>query len=288
MTNCELIKNEVALDYSFQPKQLPFREKESYHIINYINNFKNWKDGTNILVYGYPDIGKSHAVKSIIQDYEEKNPNVFVFYINCRSKNASSSIIMEISDILGYKKIKNSQTSELFDKIKKTLSKKNSIFIFDGIENLIDFQILEAICKSLDRKIIMLITELKEFFDNIDERIKSVLNVENIEFKPYDLIETRKIFKQRMDLALYKNIMDNQAFDFLTKKSFETGNIKIGLLILRKACIEAETKSLNKITKSDIQRIIDNNNTESQKFKNHVQNPDIENHGPKKSRHSAS
>ena len=91
-----------------------------------------------------------------------------------------------------------------------------------------------------------------------------------------------------MDLALYKNIMDNQAFDFLTKKSFETGNIKIGLLILRKACIEAETKSLNKITKSDIQRIIDNNNTESQKFKNHVQNPDIENHGPKKSRHSAS
>ena len=97
-------------------------------------------------------------------------------------------------------------------------------------------------------------TNHKEF---LDKNLKSILKVKNVEFKSYNLNETRGVFKQRMDIALYPNVLDSDAFDLITKKSFEMGNIKLGISILRKACIEAELKGLIKVTKVDIQRAID-------------------------------
>lgn len=257
MVESVILKNCIALDYDFQPKQLPFREKQYKQIIKIINSFEYGKK-ENILVYGSSDTEKLHAVKSVLNDYDEKLDHFLTFYINCLSKNNLSSIIMEMCDILDYKKVRNMQINELFGIIKKSLQGRNTLFIFDGIENLRDFQILEMICKEVDKKLIILITDNKQFFDN---NIKSMLKVKNVEFKPYNLKEIKGVFKQRIDFALYPNVLDSDAFDLITKKSFEIGSLKVGLSILRKACIEAEMKGLDKITKLDIQRAINNDNT---------------------------
>ena len=255
MANPHLLKNEIALDYSFQPKQLPFREKQYQEIIRLIKNFESGKNGINILVYGYPDIGKSHAIKSIIQEYEEKRHNAFVVYVNCWSKNISHKIILHICDAIDYYPNSNKKVSKSFDTIKNFFRKKPVIFIFDEIENLEDFEILEMISKSIDKKVVILITDNKQFFDN---NLQSLLKVKDVEFKSYNLNETKGVFKQRIDIVLYPNVLDNDAFDLITKKSFEIGGLKLGLSILRKACTDAEMKCQRKITKMDVQRAIDN------------------------------
>lgn len=254
MAESIIIKNDIALDYDFKPRYLPYLEKQYNQIIKLINIFEDGKDGINILVYGPPDAEKLHVIRSIFYDYEEKPQNSLIFYINCWSKNKLSSIIMEILDILEYKKVKNRQISELFGIIKKSLQDKNTIFIFDEIENLMDFEIFKLISKEIDKKLVILITNHKEFFD---KNLKSIMKAKNVEFKPYNLIEIRGVFKQRIDFALYQNVLDYDAFELITKKSFEMRNIKLGLSILRKACIEAELKGLIKVTKVDIQRAID-------------------------------
>jgi len=210
MTESAILKNIIALDYSFQPKQLPFREKQYQKIISLINRFENGKDGINILVYGFPDIGKSHAVKSIIQDYEEKRPNIFIIYVDCWSKNTSHKIISEICDIMNYKK-----SNKSFDTVKNLLRKKPAIFIFGEIEHLMDFEILDMINKNIDKKLLLLITDHKQFFD---DNLKSMLKIKNVEFKPYNLNEIKGVFKQRIDFALYPNVLDNGAFELITKK----------------------------------------------------------------------
>ena len=254
MVKSELIKNDIALGYSFQPKQLPFREKEYQQIIKLINSFDDEKDGINILVYGPRYAEKLHVIRSIFYDYEEKKPDVFVAYVNCWSENTSHKIISCICDAIGCYPNNNEKIIKSFDNIKKLLLKKTAIFIFDEIEHLKDFEFLKLINKEVAKKSIILMTNHKEF---LDKNLKSILKVKNVEFKSYNLNETRGVFKQRMDIALYPNVLDSDAFDLITKKSFEMGNIKLGISILRKACIEAELKGLIKVTKVDIQRAID-------------------------------
>ena len=253
--HCHLLKNFIALDYSFQPKRLPFREKQYQQIIDLINSFESRKDGINILVYGYPNIEKLHVIKSIVEDYAEKMSNVFAVHINCWSKNNSHKIISDICDAIGYNQNSNKKASESCEIIKNFFKKKSAIFVFDEIKNLKEFKIFETISKLVDKKYLIFIIYNKQFFNN---NLKSVIKVKNVEFKSYNLNETKGVFKQRIDIVLYPNVLDNDAFDLITKKSFEIGGLKLGLSILRKACTDAEMKCQRKITKIDVQRAIDN------------------------------
>ena len=59
MIESRILKNFIALDYSFQPKHLPYREKEYQQIIKLINSFESGEKEINILVYGYKNIERN-------------------------------------------------------------------------------------------------------------------------------------------------------------------------------------------------------------------------------------
>ena len=66
-----LFKNDVALDYSFQPKLVPYRENEQRFIANCIKPLFQEKSGKNIFIYGQPGVGKTVACNHILNELEE-------------------------------------------------------------------------------------------------------------------------------------------------------------------------------------------------------------------------
>ncbi len=245
--NESLFKNDLALDYNFIPKLIPYREAQQKYVANCIKPLLQQRNGKNIFIHGKPGIGKTVACKHIFNELEETTEDVIPIYINCWQKNTSYKIILEICDAVGYKFTLNKSTEDLFEVVKQMLNKKAAVFCFDEIDKLQDFDFMYTILEEIYRKSIILITNYKGYIDELDHRIKSRLTAELLEFKPYDAKETKGILKQRRDYAFVPGVWEDDAFELVANKAAELEDIRAGLYLMRESGLAAENKSSKKI-----------------------------------------
>ncbi|MBI2107868.1 AAA family ATPase [Candidatus Woesearchaeota archaeon] len=243
-----LFRDDVALDYSYQPKLIPYREKEQMYIVSCIKPLFQGRNGKNVFVHGQPGIGKTAACLHIKKEIEEETDDIVPIYINCWQKNTTHKIILDICEILDYKFVQNRRTEELFAVIRQLLNRKAAVFIFDEADRLEDIDLLYMIIEEIYKKSIVLITNRKGWLADLDERVKSRLTAEMLEFRPYSLAETRGILKQRMEYAFVPGVWDEEALELVSKKAFDAQDMRTGLYLLREAANMAEGKSSRKIT----------------------------------------
>ena len=251
-----LFKNDVALDYSFQPKLVPYREKEQKLVANCIKPLFQEKNGKNVFIFGQPGIGKTVACRHILKELEDETEEIIPIYINCWQRNTTYKIIIEICDLMDFKFVQNKKTEELFRWVKQALNKKSAVFVFDEVDKLEDLDFLYMILEEIYRKTTILITNYKEWLVDLDDRIKSRLMPEIIEFKPYNYEETKGILQQRMDSAFYTNVWNENAFELIVKKTASVQDIRTGLYIMKEAGHIAEDKSSRRINVEHAQQAL--------------------------------
>ncbi|MEK6949457.1 MAG: AAA family ATPase [Nanoarchaeota archaeon] len=243
-----LLKNELALDYSFLPKILPHREQQQRYIAAIIKPLLNERNGKNLFVYGAPGIGKTAAMRFVLNELAEETEEIYTIYINCWQKNTTFKIIVDICEQLGYKFTHNKRTEELFEIIKNMANKKAVVFAFDEVDKLEEVDFLYSILEDIYKKSIILVTNDKEWLNDLDDRVKSRLLAETLEFKPYSLFETKDVLRQRMEYAFFPGVLDDDAFELIANKTAEVQDIRTGLHLMREAANIAESKSARKIT----------------------------------------
>ena len=243
-----LFRNELALDYSFMPKILPHREQQQRNVANCIKPLLLGKNGKNLFIYGAPGIGKTAAIRHVLNEIGDESDEVIPIYINCWQKNTSFKIIVEICEALGYKLTHNKRTEELFEVIKSKLNKKAVVFAFDEADKMEELDFLYSILEEVYRKSIFLITNYGDWFQDIDERVKSRMMAETLEFRPYDLAETRDILKQRKDYAFVPGVWHDDAFELIAKTTADSQDMRTGLHLMREAGNVAEEKASRTIT----------------------------------------
>jgi archaeal cell division control protein 6 len=243
-----LFKNDSALDTEFIPKILPFREKQQRYIASCIAPLLQDRTGKNVLISGPPGIGKTASIKYMYRELEDETDEVVTIYINCWQKNTTFKIISTICDEMGYTLTHNKTTEEIFAVLKNMLNKKTVVFCFDEIDKIDDFDFLYSLIEGIYKKTILLITNYKEWILKLDERIRSRLGADNVEFMPYNLKETNEILKQRSVYAFHAGVLDKDALELIAKKTFETKDVRTGLHLLREAGLCAENSSSKKIT----------------------------------------
>jgi len=251
-----VIKNENALNFEFVPKMLPFREAQQKYIANCIKPLLQERNGKNLLVYGKPGIGKTAAIKWVFRDLEEETDDVIPVYINCWQANTSYKMMISICEQIGYTFTQNKRSEELFTVIQQKLNKKAAVFAFDEIDKAEELDLIYSILEGIYRKTILMITNYKESFLDIDERIKSRLTPDSVEFKTYTKNETIEILKQRADYALYPNVLEKDAFEIIADKAFSVGDIRSGIYLIREAALAAEDRSSKKIIIEDVKKAI--------------------------------
>ena len=256
-SNETLFKNDVALDFSFVPKIVPYREKEQRIIASCIKPLFQEKSGKNLFISGQPGVGKTVALKKVLDELEEESEDIIPIYINCWQRNTTYKIILEICELMEFKFVQNKKTEELFRWVKQNLNKKSVVFVFDEVDKLEDLDVLYMILEEIYRKTIILITNYKDWLLNLDQRIKSRLLPEMIEFKPYNVEETKGILKQRAEYAFHPTVLSNDAFELIVKKTFELQDIRTGLHLMKEAGTIAEDKSSRKITLEHSKQALD-------------------------------
>jgi len=237
-----LFLNPIALDYDYQPKIIPHREKQQFFLASCIKPLFNNRNGKNIFIYGSPGIGKTVSTKHVLKEIEEESSEIIPIYINCWKKNTAYKIALEICNLLDYKFIHNKTTDELFEIIFKILNKKSTVICLDECDKLTETDLIYNFLESLYRKTIIIIMNEKSWLDKLDSRLRSRLIPELIEFNPYTYEQTLNILKQRISYAFIENTLNENLLKEIAKKTFELKDIRIGLFLLRESALLATSE----------------------------------------------
>jgi cell division control protein 6 len=243
-----LFINELALDYDFLPKLLPYRESQQHYLASCIKPLLAGRNGRNVFIHGVSGIGKTAAIRFVLRDLEEETDDVHAFYVNCWQKNTSFKIMIDICEQAGYRLTHNKKTEELFEVIKGIVNKGSAVFCFDEIDKVEDLDFLYSVLEHIFKKTIILVTNHKEWLDELDTRIRSRLIPEIVEFRAYDAAETKGILRMRAEYAFVPNVWTEDAFNLACDKVSSIGDIRSGLFLLRQSGLCAEEKSSKRIS----------------------------------------
>ncbi len=242
-----IFKNEDALDPEWVPKLLPYRDQQQHHIASCIKPLLQERNGRNVFIYGAPGIGKTAATRWVLRDLEENTEEIVTFYVNCWKKNTSYKVLVDLCQQMNYTFTQNKKTEEIFDIIKNMVNKKSAVFVFDEIDKMDEFEFLYSILNDVYKKTIIIITNFKDWLNELEDRVKSRLLPEIIEFKQYNPQETEEILKQRLEYAFVDNAWEEDALKLVVARAADSKDIRVGLHLLREAGLIAEESSSKKI-----------------------------------------
>jgi archaeal cell division control protein 6 len=250
-----LFKDELVFDYEYLPRLLKYRENQQQEFANAIKPLLQGRVGSNLVVVGTPGIGKTAACKFVLREMEDYSDKVYGIYVNCWKAETAYKVVVAICEQLGYKWIQNKKTDELMREVAKILNKKSVVIILDEVDKLKEEQIIYQLLEDVYKKSLFLITNEKDFLAKMDDRIKSRLLAEVLEFKPYSEEEVRGILNERKDLGFFEGVFVD-GFDNIVSKCFELKDVRSGIHLLKLAGEVAENKSKKKIEKEDVDSAI--------------------------------
>lgn len=254
--NESLFLNPVALDYEFVPPVIRHRESQQQYIATCIKPLFQDRSGKNLFIFGSPGIGKTVATKHVLKEMENETDEIIPIYINCWKKDTSYKIALNLCEIIGYKWTQNKKTDELLKEIAKILNKKSVVLVLDECDQLKDYTVLYSILEDVYKKSVIMITNEKSWHDNLDSRLKSRLNLDLLQFKPYSLEETREILKHRIEYAFVPNIFNLKALDLIANKSFELKDVRTGIYLLKESGDIAESSNSKKIDFNHVEQAL--------------------------------
>lgn len=251
-----LFKDEHALNYSFLPAKLPYREDQQQYLATCIKPLFNDRSGRNLLIHGPPGTGKTAAARYVLRDLEETTDRVTTVFVSCWKHNTTFKVFSEICDQIGYAFTHNKKTDELIRIVAHNLNKTRSVIVFDEIDKAEDTDFIYTLLEQIDKKVIFCITNFKEWLVELDDRVKSRLTAELLAFESYDEEEVLGILQHRLQYAFRDGVWEPDALRKIARRAVKAGDVRIGLYLLKEAGMLAEEQFKDSIEVSDVDKAI--------------------------------
>lgn len=260
-----IFKSEQALSTEYLPEFLPHRETQIEQIAKNISPASKGRPVQNMFIIGSPGIGKTASVRFVFRQLEEFSERVKTIYINTWNYNTSTAILAKVVLDLGiFVQRRGLSKDEIMERLIETLKKSNKglIICLDEVDQLIKkdegaLYDLLRLNQYVNNPIgLVMISNYRDIFVNIEPRIKSSLNIEELEFKQYTIQEMKDILAERVKNAFRPGSLEEGVILLCANHAINKGgDVRIGLECLRKAARICEEESSDRI-KTDYVKMI--------------------------------
>jgi len=264
-----LFVDREAMRPTYMPEILPHRDKEINTLASILVPALKNETPSNVFIYGKTGTGKTAVTKFIgkelLKKGEETGRRVNFIYINCEIVDTQYRLLQNIANhfidewaeripFTGW------PTDEVFSKLKQMIEKRGgvTVIILDevdklkGDEALYNLSRINSDLNNARVSIVGISNDLK-FTEFLDPRVKSSLGEENLIFPPYDAGELQDILKQRVDIALKQDVVDEDVVPLCSALAAqEHGDARRALDLLRMSAELAERGKALKITKKHV------------------------------------
>jgi cell division control protein 6 len=261
-----LFLDREAMRPTYMPSLLPHRESEINEIASILVPALRGETPSNIFIYGKTGTGKTavtnYVGEELLKKGEEVGKHVNFIYINCEVvdtqyrllQNIANHFINEWSERIPFT---GWPTDEVYTKLLRMIDKEGgvTVIILDevdklkGDEALYNLSRINSHLKHAKVSIVGISNDLK-FTEFLDPRVKSSLGEENLIFPPYDAGELRDILKQRVNIALRPESIDEDVIPLCAALAAqEHGDARRALDLLRMAAELTERHKNTRVTK---------------------------------------
>jgi len=263
VSESRIFKNEEILSAEYLPDILPFRENQIQALANNLLPASKGRKPQNTFIFGSPGIGKTASIKFAFREFEEYS-GIKTIYLNCWDYNTAISVLSKITLEMGlFVQRRGLGKDEIVEKFIESCKKngKGIVVCLDEVDQLVykdpnALYDLLRINQYVDNPFgLVFISNNPNVFMDVEPRIKSSLNVEEIEFKPYTLDEMKKILEERVKLA-FRSVEQGVILICANHALENGGDVRIGLQCLQKAGRVAENENSDRLKVEHVKKVL--------------------------------
>jgi len=261
-----VFKNDSMFELDYVPEHVLHRDSQMQTLKFNIQPALRGSRPVNTLCIGTVATGKTTSVRKIFHAVKEETQKVVPVYINCQVTSTKYTILSHLyKEIFGHMPPHSGVSFEkVFEKVTKNLVENGRVAVvaLDDIQYLFREKEVDAVLYSLLRahevhegaKIgVIAIYSGERMEYNFDPRVYSVFMPEEIRFERYGREQIKDILAYRVREGLYPNVVQEGVLDMVVDAVMSTGDLRMGIDLLKRAGMNAERRASRKISKEDVE-----------------------------------
>jgi cell division control protein 6 len=253
-----LFRDPDVFEIDYIPDQFLYRDAQITELSHLIRPAARGGRPLNSILKGLPGTGKTTCTRTIFNQIEEQTTPIIPIHINCQFENTRYAVLSQIY----YTLIKSRPSgvgrsfNTLFSAIAKKINDMGSVLVvaLDDANYLLYEEELNKLLYILLRShetfpgtrigVIAIISDMDvELWRELDGRVMSVFAPTEIYFPAYTTAEVRHILEERIQQGFYPNVVSDDVFDLIVETTQSTGDMRVGLDLLKRSGLNAERDS---------------------------------------------
>lgn len=264
-----LFRDIEVFEITYVPEQFDYRDEQIERLAFAVKPALIGGSILNTICRGVPGTGKTTSVKKFFEEIEGATTKIVPIHINCQIDGTEYAVFSRIYTKLTKNSPPPSGTAfkVLIDMLAKHIEKEGVIpliclddanyLIYNKEFNNVLYAALRIheVYENVGIGVIVVISDPDILLESIlDARVASVFRYETINFSPYSASEVAGILSQRVAQGLYPNVLSTEQMDYIVDRTMRCGDIRIGLDLIKRAVMYAETDARRDVTQEDLQK----------------------------------
>ncbi len=264
-----LFREPEVFELDYVPEQFQHREDQVKELAFQVRPGLKGARPLNTVCRGLPGTGKTTSVKKLFGEIEETTKKLVPVYVNCQIDNTKFAIFSQIYRKLAGHLPPASGTSfkQVFDAIARIMQKEDAVLLvaLDDANYLLYENEMNRVLYTLLRSheaypgtrigVILIVSDMTvDLVQAVDARVASVFRPTEVYFPPYKAEEVAGILRDRVNQGLYPNILPEAMFRLVVEQTMKSGDLRVGIDLLKRATLSAEKEARRTIERDDICR----------------------------------
>ncbi|MFW5937530.1 MAG: ORC1-type DNA replication protein [Halanaeroarchaeum sp.] len=266
-----VFRDEHVFEIDYVPEAFRHRESQLETLKYALRPAVRGSRPLNAMVRGPPGTGKTTAIQKVFSELDHQ-PGVRAVRVNCQVDSTRYSVFSRIFEALfeyeppssgiSFKKLFGQIADKLVDDeevLVVALDDVNYLF-YEGEASDTLYSLLRAHEAHPGTKIgvIVVSSDLDlDVIDDLDGRVQSVFRPEEAYFPVYDVTEIVDILQDRIDAGYQEGAVPTTVTDRVAELTAETGDLRVGIDLLRRAGLNAEMRASREVELQDVEEAFD-------------------------------
>ncbi len=263
-----IFKNPEVFDPDYLPEEYLHREQQLLQLSSNLKPALRKSRPVNTLCLGPPGTGKTTAVKLLFKEIEETSEEIIPVYVNCQIINSKQQVFARIFErVHGYTLPSYGiPFSKVYYSIMNKVAEEEKVLIvaLDDLNFLLDDAVMNEVLYALLKAheevdgvklgVIGIATDIK-LTARLDDRVGSIFHPDEILFPLYGREEIYDILASRVKHGFYPGAMSEKALERIVDLTYESGDLRFGIYLLKMSGLEAERRASRTIEIEDVERV---------------------------------
>mgnify|MGYP000046420758 FL=1 len=262
-----VFRNEGVFEIDYLPETFRHRESQLESLKYALRPAVRGSRPLNAMIRGPPGTGKTTAVQKLFGELGGET-SVEVVRVNCQVNATRYAVFSQLfegvfdyeppASGVSFKKLFGQLTDRLVDDdtvLVVALDDINYLYYENEASDTL-YSLLRAHETHPGSKIgvVVVSSDLSlDVIDDLDGRVQSVFRPEEVYFPRYGRDEISSILQERIDRGFHDDVIGAPQLDLVTEYTADSGDLRVGIDLLRRAGLHAEMRASREITEADVE-----------------------------------